>query len=82
MLVKAGFQNAGQSCICAKRLIVENGIADRFVDALQAAAARIRVGDPMDRSTDMGPMARHDLAGRRLSDPLPRCFAYTRRSRR
>lgn len=58
---KARFQNAGQSCICAKRFIVEDGIADRFVEGLRAAAQEIRVGDPMERSTGMGPMARHNL---------------------
>ena len=61
MGAKARFQNAGQSCICAKRFIVEEAIADRFVEALRASAQEIRVGDPMERSTGMGPMARHNL---------------------
>ncbi len=59
--VKARFQNAGQSCICAKRFIVEERIADSFVDALRDFAQELKVGDPMDRSTAMGPMARHNL---------------------
>lgn len=58
---KARFQNAGQSCICAKRFIVEEAISDRFVEALRASTQEIRVGDPMKRSTGMGPMARRDL---------------------
>ena len=58
---KARFQNAGQSCICAKRFIVEDGVADRFVEALHAHAAEIRIGDPTDRAITMGPMARHNL---------------------
>ena len=59
--VKARFQNAGQSCICAKRFIVEHSVADRFVEALHAHVTRLKVGDPMKRTTDMGPMARPDL---------------------
>lgn len=58
---KARFQNAGQSCICAKRFIVEERIADRFVEALTGFAWELRVGDPMERTTTLGPMARHNL---------------------
>lgn len=58
---KARFQNAGQSCICAKRFIVEDGVADRFVEALHAHGTKIRIGDPTDRAITMGPMARHNL---------------------
>lgn len=58
---KARFQNAGQSCICAKRFIVEDAVADRFVEALHAHATEIRIGDPTDRAITMGPMARHNL---------------------
>jgi succinate-semialdehyde dehydrogenase/glutarate-semialdehyde dehydrogenase len=61
MAVKARFQNAGQSCICAKRFIVEDSVADRFVEALHANVDALKVGDPTQRTTDMGPMARTDL---------------------
>jgi succinate-semialdehyde dehydrogenase/glutarate-semialdehyde dehydrogenase len=53
--------NAGQSCIAAKRFIVEEAVADRFEAALTRAMASIKVGDPMDAEIDMGPMAREDL---------------------
>jgi acyl-CoA reductase-like NAD-dependent aldehyde dehydrogenase len=60
--VKARYHNAGQSCVCAKRFIVAESIAERFTQLFVAGASRLRVGDPFDASTDMGPMARDDLA--------------------
>jgi acyl-CoA reductase-like NAD-dependent aldehyde dehydrogenase len=59
--VKARFQNAGQSCIAAKRFIVTDAVHDAFVDAFVTAAGKLRVGDPFDLGTDMGPLARPDL---------------------
>lgn len=59
--VKARFSNTGQSCISAKRFIVEAGIADRFVAAFCAGAQQLQLGDPLDRSTTMGPLARLNL---------------------
>jgi acyl-CoA reductase-like NAD-dependent aldehyde dehydrogenase len=53
--------NNGQSCIAAKRFIVEEAIADRFEEAMTSAMAAMKVGDPMDRSTQIGPLARLDL---------------------
>jgi len=58
---KARFQNAGQSCIAAKRFIVEDRIADRFVAEFTERVRAIRLGDPMQPGTQMGPMARTDL---------------------
>jgi succinate-semialdehyde dehydrogenase/glutarate-semialdehyde dehydrogenase len=72
--VKARFQNAGQSCICAKRFIVEESVADRFVEALHAHVTALNVGDPTLRATDMGPMARHDLRTE-LHDQVQRTLA-------
>jgi acyl-CoA reductase-like NAD-dependent aldehyde dehydrogenase len=54
--------NTGQSCIAAKRFLVENSVADEFQAALVAAMANMKIGDPTDRSTQIGPMARKDLA--------------------
>ncbi|HEV2010552.1 MAG TPA: NAD-dependent succinate-semialdehyde dehydrogenase [Candidatus Limnocylindria bacterium] len=58
---KARFQNAGQSCIAAKRFLVEAPVAAdferRFADAIRA----LRVGDPLDPATQVGPLAREDL---------------------
>ncbi|MDP3799521.1 MAG: NAD-dependent succinate-semialdehyde dehydrogenase [Polaromonas sp.] len=59
--VKARFQNSGQSCISAKRFIVEDSVADEFADALCALTAQLVVGDPMAPGTDIGPMARASL---------------------
>jgi len=59
--VKARFQNNGQSCIAAKRFIVEDELYDRFVREFAQTAAAQRVGDPMDSETQLGPCARRDL---------------------
>jgi succinate-semialdehyde dehydrogenase/glutarate-semialdehyde dehydrogenase len=59
--VKARFHNAGQSCISAKRFIVEAPVADAFVAEFMAQAQALKMGDPMDRTVDVGPMARDNL---------------------
>nr|WP_248492326.1 aldehyde dehydrogenase family protein [Tsukamurella sp. PLM1] len=53
--------NAGQSCIAAKRIIVERPVHDAFVEALRARFAALRMGDPRDETTQVGPIARADL---------------------
>lgn len=53
--------NAGQSCIAAKRIIVEDAIYDDFIGRLQVRLERLRVGDPLSPDTDVGPLARNDL---------------------
>jgi succinate-semialdehyde dehydrogenase/glutarate-semialdehyde dehydrogenase len=53
--------NGGQSCISAKRFIVEAPIVEEFTERLAAHMAGALVGDPLDPETTMGPMARHDL---------------------
>jgi succinate-semialdehyde dehydrogenase / glutarate-semialdehyde dehydrogenase len=53
--------NAGQSCIAAKRIIVEAEVHDRFVELLRERLAALTVGDPREESTQMGPIAREDL---------------------
>jgi acyl-CoA reductase-like NAD-dependent aldehyde dehydrogenase len=58
---RARFQNTGQSCIAAKRFLVHDRVAADFEDRFRAAAARMRVGDPRERETQVGPMARGDL---------------------
>ena len=59
--VKARFGNAGQVCLAAKRIILEQPIADAFTERFLRAVKRLKVGDPLDRSTDFGPIARDDL---------------------
>jgi succinate-semialdehyde dehydrogenase/glutarate-semialdehyde dehydrogenase len=59
--VKARFQNTGQSCIAAKRFIVEEPVADAFVEAFVEATRRLVVGDPLQAATTQGSMARRNL---------------------
>jgi len=72
--VKARFHNAGQSCVCAKRFIVEDAVADAFVDAMLAGIAALKVGDPTARDVQVGPMARDNLR-RDLADQVQRSVA-------
>jgi acyl-CoA reductase-like NAD-dependent aldehyde dehydrogenase len=58
---KARFQNTGQSCIAAKRFIVEEAVADEFEQLFKEAAAKLAVGDPAKPETRIGPLAREDL---------------------
>lgn len=55
-------QNAGQSCIAAKRFIVFNEIGKDFMDAFEQEVKAIRQGNPLQDGVTMGPMARLDLA--------------------
>ena len=59
--VTARNQNTGQSCIAAKRFIVVESVVDEFVRLLAKGTAALVVGDPSDRATDVGPLARPDL---------------------
>ncbi|PCG13909.1 MULTISPECIES: NAD-dependent succinate-semialdehyde dehydrogenase [Sphingomonas] len=54
---KARVQNTGQSCICAKRMIVHADVYDAFLDRFCAAMRAVAAGDPMDPATDMGPLS-------------------------
>jgi succinate-semialdehyde dehydrogenase / glutarate-semialdehyde dehydrogenase len=55
------FSNCGQSCIAAKRFILVPEIADEFVSRLKQKIATLKIGDPSDETTQLGPMARLDL---------------------
>ena len=59
--VKARLINNGESCIAAKRFIVVEDVADAFVERMREYMSAVTVGDPMDRETDVGPLAREDL---------------------
>ncbi len=50
------FGNTGQICVCGSRILVQRGIYDEFVDRLGAAAAEMKVGDPLDPDTELGPV--------------------------
>jgi acyl-CoA reductase-like NAD-dependent aldehyde dehydrogenase len=55
-LARAGFTAAGQACIAAQRLIVHRSVWDEFLAAFTPAVEALRMGDPMDEATDVGPM--------------------------
>ncbi len=56
----AVFGNAGQDCCARSRILVERSVLDRFMEALQDAVADMRVGDPLDERTQMGPLISAD----------------------
>lgn len=58
--VDARIQNNGQSCIAAKRFIVAGPVADEFEQKFVSRMEALRVGDPMDESTQLGPLASAD----------------------
>jgi acyl-CoA reductase-like NAD-dependent aldehyde dehydrogenase len=56
----AVFGNAGQDCCARSRILVERSAVDRFMAALEEAVEAIRVGDPLDDATEMGPLISAD----------------------
>jgi succinate-semialdehyde dehydrogenase/glutarate-semialdehyde dehydrogenase len=60
--VQSRLLNGGQSCISAKRFFVHEKIYDKFRTALLAAVSKLKQGNPREEDTDLGPMARPDLA--------------------
>lgn len=60
--VTGRFQNTGQSCIAAKRLIVHESIAEEFTRKLKSEVEKLKIDNPLDKDTFLGPMARVDLA--------------------
>ncbi|MFO7953778.1 NAD-dependent succinate-semialdehyde dehydrogenase [Thioalkalivibrio sp.] len=72
--VRGRFQNNGETCIAAKRFIVEEAVADAFVERFQAAIEALVIGDPMDEGTNIGPLARDDLRDE-LHDQVTRSVA-------
>lgn len=59
--VTARMLNQGQSCIAAKRFIVTEGIAEAFTNGMKLAFEKLKMGDPLDADTQVGPLARPDL---------------------
>ncbi len=59
--VEARILNNGQSCIAAKRFLIDRAIADEFETRFVAAMQALRVGDPMDESTQLGPLATPEI---------------------
>ncbi len=59
--VKARIINNGQSCIAAKRFIVAEEVYDEFMEKFIDNISRLKVGNPMEKDCDLGPIAREDL---------------------
>lgn len=59
--IASRFGNCGQVCIAAKRFILVDAIADTFVERFAEAVEALEVGSPLEPTTQVGPMARHDL---------------------
>jgi succinate-semialdehyde dehydrogenase/glutarate-semialdehyde dehydrogenase len=72
--VASRMQNAGQSCIAAKRFMIVEEIFDSFVDAIKLQFEKLKQGDPRDSSVTSAPMARLDLA-EKLKDQMQRSVA-------
>ena len=75
MAVASRFLNCGQSCIAAKRFIVVPQVADEFLFRLKTGVEALKLGDPMNDDTQIGPMARLDLRDelhRQVSDSIAR----------
>ncbi len=71
--VESRCQNSGQSCIAAKRFLVERGVYETFRGRFVEAMTAKQVGDPLDPRTEIGPLARADLRDR-LAEQVRRCL--------
>lgn len=60
--VNARMQNSGQSCIAAKRFIIHENVYDLFLEKFKTAISQLKTGDPMNPETQIGSLARIDLA--------------------
>jgi putative phosphonoacetaldehyde dehydrogenase len=54
LAVAGSYRNSGQRCTAVKRILVQDSVADRFVDLLVEKTKKVKYGDPMDPATDMG----------------------------
>ncbi|MBY0588760.1 aldehyde dehydrogenase family protein [bacterium] len=62
--VVSGFANAGQVCISTQRILIDHRMKDQFLDRLKTKVSALKVGDPLDAHTTMGPMVRESDAKR------------------
>ena len=70
----AVFGNAGQDCCARSRILVQRSVLDRFMEALEDAVKSIRVGNPLDEETQMGPLisaAQRETVSSFLNDGVP-----------
>jgi aminomuconate-semialdehyde/2-hydroxymuconate-6-semialdehyde dehydrogenase len=55
-IVRSAFQNSGQICLCGSRILVERGVYAEFREALVERVLALRIGDPIDEDSDLGPL--------------------------
>ena len=67
MAVKAGFSNQGQICLCGSRLFIEDGIYEKFKEALIEKVSKLKVGDPQDNDVDLGAVVSKEHMNKVLS---------------
>lgn len=63
-IAAGGYSYAGQSCISAQRVFVERSVERQFVDRLLTRVSALKVGDPLDAATDVGPLINEDAVSR------------------
>ncbi|WP_375002010.1 aldehyde dehydrogenase family protein [Aeromicrobium sp. CTD01-1L150] len=68
-VARSAFGLSGQKCSACRRVVVDRQVAEEFIAALVAEAAALRVGDPIERETDLGPVIDHAIATR-IDDAL------------
>ncbi|TXH70293.1 MAG: aldehyde dehydrogenase [Lysobacteraceae bacterium] len=56
LIVRSAFQNSGQICLCGSRMLIERSVYAEFRDAFVERASTLRIGDPMDRDIQLGPL--------------------------
>ncbi len=69
------FRNAGQTCVCANRLLVQSGIAPAFAERLRTRVAEMRTGDALETAAELGPLIDHRAVakvGRHIEDAVAR----------
>lgn len=74
---QAVFDNAGQDCCARSRILVERSVYDRFMELLEPAVRSVRVGDPADEATQMGPLisaAHRERVAAYVPDDAPVAF--------
>src|SRR5438094_3539004 len=54
--IASKYRNTGQTCVCANRLLIQNGVYDQFADKLKAAVGKLKVGDGLKGETQQGPL--------------------------
>lgn len=62
MAMKGRFVNNGQSCVASKRFIVDDSVADEFLEGFKEKVEAMKLGDPLDENVDLGPLSSEEAA--------------------